>query len=221
MDRLQAMKVFTTVVEAGAFTRAAEQLHLSTTATSRLVAELEKHLGARLLQRTTRRLKLTEPGARYYERCRQILADLDEAESLAAADTAQVRGSLRLSLPHSFGLAYVAPLLPAFCERHPDLQLEVAFSDRFVDLVEEGVDLAVRIARELNTHLIARPIAPVRLAACAAPGYLERHGQPASVEELRRHRCLTYSYAADGDVWRFLRGGEVETVQVQIGRAHV
>jgi len=215
MDRLQAMKVFTSVVEAGAFSRAAEQLHLSTTATSRLVADLEKHLGTRLLQRTTRRLSLTETGSHYYERCRQILADVEAAESLAAAAEAQVRGVLRLSLPHSFGLAYVAPLLPDFCARNPAMQLEVAFSDRFVDLVEEGIDMAVRIAHELDTHLVARPIAPVRLVACAAPAYLAAQGVPATPDDLRRHRCLTYSYAADGNAWRFLREGRVETVQIK------
>ncbi len=165
MDRLHAMKVFAGVVEAGSFARAAEQLHLSTTAASRLVADLERHLGVRLLQRTTRRLSLTDPGAQYYERCRRILADVEEAETQAAGADAQVRGQLRLSLPHSFGLRYIAPLLPAFCARHPDLRLEVAFSDRFVDLVEDGIDMAVRIARQADPHLVARPLATVRLAA--------------------------------------------------------
>jgi DNA-binding transcriptional LysR family regulator len=215
MDRLHAMKVFTTVVEAGAFARAAEQLHLSTTATSRLVAELEKHLGSQLLQRTTRRLSLTETGRRYYERCRQILADVEEAESLAAAAETQVRGALRLGLPHSFGLGYVAPLLPAFCARHPALQLEVTFSDYLVDLVEEGIDLAVRIAHDLDTKLVARPIAPVRLVACAAPEYLAAQGNPVAPLDLKTHRCLTYSYAADGDTWRFVRDGRVDAVQVK------
>lgn len=215
MDRLHAMKVFTTVVDTASFARASEQMHLSTTATSRYIAELERHLGAQLLQRTTRRLSLTETGSQYYESCRRILADVEEAESLASSADARVRGILRLSLPHSFGLRYIAPLLPEFCMRHPALQLEVAFSDRFVDLVEEGIDMAVRIARELKTTLVARPLAPVRLVACAAPGYLAAHGAPAVPDDLRRHRCLTYSYAASGDTWRFLREGRMEPVQVK------
>jgi DNA-binding transcriptional LysR family regulator len=215
MDRLQAMKVFVAVVEAGAFARAAEPLRLSTTAVSRLVADLERHLGARLLHRTTRRLSLTDIGGQYYERCRRILADVDEAENLAAGADAQARGLMRLSLPHSFGLAYIAPLLPAFCARHPELRLEVAFSDRFIDLAEEGFDLAVRISRRVDAQLVARPLAPVQLAACAAPAYLVAQGAPSTPEDLRRHDCLTYSYAVGGDTWRFVREGRELAVQVK------
>lgn len=215
MDRLQAMKVFVGVVESGSFARAAEQSRLSTTAVSRLVADLERHLGVRLLQRTTRRLNLTDPGAQYFERCRRILADVDEAETQAAGADAQLRGPLRLSLPHSFGLRYVAPLLPAFCARHPDLRLEVTFSDRIVDLVEEGVDLAVRITRQVDPLLVARPLTPVRLVACAAPEYLARRGEPREPGELRRHDCLTYSYASGGDTWRFQHEGSEVAVPVK------
>ncbi|MBI3140561.1 MAG: LysR family transcriptional regulator [Rhodocyclales bacterium] len=215
MDRLLAMKVFSTVVEAGSFARAADQLRLSATATSRHVAELERHLGARLLQRSTRRLSLTETGTNYYERCRQILADVEEAEGAATEAEARPRGLLRLSLPHSFGLRYVAPLLPGFCARYPELQLEVDFSDRLVDLVEEGFDMALRIALELQTTLIARELAPIRLVCCAAPEYVARDGAPVSPQELRAHRCLTYSYAAFGDTWRFFRDGKASAVQVK------
>ncbi|OIQ85672.1 HTH-type transcriptional regulator DmlR [mine drainage metagenome] len=215
MDRLQAMRVFTAVVETGSFARAAEQLHLSATATSRHVAELEKHLGAQLLQRTTRRIHLTEIGANYYDRCRLILADVEEAEAQAATSEAQPKGILRISLPHSFGLRYIAPLVPDFCKRYPELQLELSFSDRTVDLVEEGIDMAIRISGELKTSLVARKLAPVRMAACAAPAYLALHGTPLTPDELGEHNCITYSYAATANTWTFLHDGKPVEVQVK------
>ena len=215
MDRLLAMQVFTAVVDAGSFAKAADQLRMSTTATSRYVAELERHLGARLMQRSTRRLSLTETGAAYYDRCRQILADVDEAESVATSAEAEPRGVLRVSLPFTFGLQYVAPLLPAFCARYPGLQVEVSFSDRVVDLVEEGIDVALRITRDLRTTLVARRLMPVRLAVCASPEYLARRGTPVVPEDLRDHDCLTYAYASYGDTWHFLRDGKDVQVPVK------
>ena len=215
MDRLQAMRVFTSVVESGSFTHAAEQLNLSSTATSRHVAELEKHLGAQLLQRSTRRLHLTSIGAEYYDRCRQILADVDEAEAQAATAESQPRGTLRISLPHSFGLRYFAPLVPEFCKRYPDLELELSFSDRTIDLVEEGLDMAVRITRDLKTSLIARKLAPVSVICCAAADYLAEYGIPQYPDELRDHNCLTYSYAPTANQWTFLRDGKDYSVTVK------
>ena len=215
MDRLQSMRVFATVVETGSFARAAEQLQLSATATSRHVAELEKHLGAQLLQRSTRRLNLTGIGAEYYDRCRLILADVEEAEAQAATAESQPKGLLRISLPHSFGLRYIAPLMPEFCKRYPELQLEFNFSDRTVDLVEEGIDMALRITGELKTSLVARKLAPVSLVCCASPAYLEQHGTPQIPDDLRAHNCLTYSYAPTGNTWTFLRDGREVQVQVK------
>lgn len=213
MDRLQAMRVFTTVVETGSFARAAEQLHLSATAASRHVAELEKHLGAQLLQRSTRRLNLTEIGTNYYDRCRSILADVEEAEAQAATSESQPRGMLRISLPTSFGIQYIAPAIPEFCKRYPDLHLELSFSDRIVDLVEEGIDMAVRITGDLKTNLVARKLAPVRMVCCASPAYLERYGTPRHPDDLRQHNCLTYSYSPN--VWEFAREGREYHVQVK------
>jgi len=215
MDRLQSMRVFTTVVETGSFSRAAEQLNLSATATSRHVAELEKHLGAQLLQRSTRKLHLTEIGANYFDRCRTILADVEEAEAQAATSESQPRGTLRISLPHSFGLRYVATLMPEFCKRYPDLQLEFNFSDRTIDLVEEGIDMAIRITGELKTSLVARKLAPVEIVCCASPEYLSRSGTPQHPDELRHHNCLTYSYAPSGNTWTFLDDGNEIPVQVK------
>ncbi len=215
MDRLLAMRVFATVVETGAFSRAAEQLHLSASAASRHVAELERQVGAQLLQRSTRRLHLTGVGADYYERCRSILADVEEAEAQAATAESQPRGTLRISLPHSFGLRYVAPLVPDFCKRYPELQLELSFSDRQIDLVEEGIDMAVRIARDLKTSLVARKLAPARVVCCASPAYLAEHGTPASPRELARHECITYSYSPAANTWTFQRDGRMLDVPVK------
>jgi DNA-binding transcriptional LysR family regulator len=215
MDRLQAMRVFTTVVETGAFSRAAEQLHLSATAASRHIAELEKHLGAQLLQRSTRRIHLTEIGANYYDRCRAILADVDEAEAQAASSETQPKGTLRISLPHSFGLRYIAPLIPEFSRRYPELHLEFSFSDRHVDLVEEGIDMAIRITGELKTSLVARKLAPVRIFCCASPEYLARHGTPNTPEDLAQHNCITYSYAPNANNWTFMRNDKSIEVPVK------
>ena len=197
------MQAFVAVVEAGSFARAAEQLRISTTSASRLISELESHLGARLLQRTTRRLALTETGSAYFERCRQILSDVEEAESLAAEADAQPKGLLRISLPQSFGLRHVAPMIPDFCARHPALQLDISFSDRVIEFVEEGVDVAVRIALELKESLVARRLMTVPIVACAAESYLGRLGVPKIPADLKSHDCLQYSYASSpllGDI---------------------
>ncbi len=215
MDRLLAMRVFSTVVETGSFARASEQLQVSATAASRHVAELERYLGAQLLQRSTRRLNLTGIGAEYYDRCRLILADVEEAEAQAATAESQPKGLLRISLPHSFGLHYIAPLIPEFCKRYPELQLEFNFSDRTIDLVEEGIDMALRITGELKTSLVARKLAPASIVCCAAPAYLQRHGIPQTPDGLRGHNCLTYSYAPSVNTWMFLRDGKEIPVQVK------
>lgn len=215
MDRLLAMRVFSVVVDTGSFARAAEQLGLSTSATSRHVADLERHIGACLMQRSTRRLTLTETGITYLERCRRILSDLDEAEALAGDAEAQPHGLLRLSLPHGFGLKYVAPLLPALRARYPALRLDVLFSDRAVDLVEEGVDVAIRISRSAPKHLVARQLAPVRVVACAAPDYLARHGTPREPEDLLQHECILYQHPALTGGWQFIRDGAEFAVPVK------
>ncbi|MDR2219862.1 MAG: LysR family transcriptional regulator [Methylobacillus sp.] len=215
MDRLQAMRVFTAVVDNGSFARAAEQLRLSPTATSRHVADLEKHLGAQLLQRSTRRINLTEIGVNYYDRCCAILADVEEAEALAVTSESQPRGISRVSLPTTFGMLYIAPAIPEFCRRYPDLQLELSFNDRIVDLVEEGMDMAVRITSEPKTSLIARKLAEVSLVCCASPAYLKQYGTPQHPEDLRNHNCLTYSYSPTASIWKFQRDGREYHVPVK------
>jgi DNA-binding transcriptional LysR family regulator len=215
LDRFQALSVFTKVVELGGFARAADRLGVSTSAVSRQVAELESHLGVRLLNRTTRRLSLTESGAAFLERAVQLLADLEEAETAVTAAALVPRGTLRLTAPITFGERYLAPAIADFVERHPEVKLDCELSDRFVDLVEEGLDLAVRIGSGGSGTLIARRLAAVRLVCHASPGYLERIGTPQVPEDLARHRCLTYAYLSTRDTWLFRDpGGGERAVRV-------
>jgi DNA-binding transcriptional LysR family regulator len=215
MDRFLAMTVFARVIELGSFVRAAERLGMSTSACSRHLAELEAHLDTRLLNRTTRRLSLTESGQAFYERCVQVLADLEEAEHAAAASGARPRGTLRLTCGISFGTRHLAPLVAAFAARHAEVQFDVQLSDRFVDLVEEGFDLAIRIGEAPGQNLIARRLGETRAVPCAAPGYLRAHGAPAVPADLARHACLTYEYLSPRNVWRFRdRDGKEHAVRV-------
>jgi len=203
MDRWQGMQAFVRVVEAGSFVAAAERLGISTSSLSRLVAELEAHLGARLLNRTTRRLSLTEVGQSYYERCVTLLADLAEAEDIAGQASAQPRGTVRLTCSHSMAEQRVAPAIARFVERHAEVRFELVVSDRMVDLVEEGFDLAIRVGQVGSDRLVARRLGSMRLLLCAAPIYLERHGVPSSPDELARHNALTYAYSSTPRLWRF------------------
>jgi DNA-binding transcriptional LysR family regulator len=214
MDRLQAIQVFVQVVESLSFVRAAERLGLSTTAVSRQVAELEKHLQSRLLQRTTRRISLTEAGRTFHDRCVQILAELDEAEREAAQEAAEPRGTIRLTTSINFGTRQVTPAIAAFLARHAHVKFDVALSDRIVDIVEEGYDLAVRIGGTGAQNLVARKLGETRLVACASPGYIATQGAPAAPEDLVRHNCLTYEYAMR-DTWTFRdAAGRERTVRV-------
>lgn len=215
MDRLAAMRVFAQVVESGSFARAAERLGLSTSATSRQVAELESHLGARLLNRTTRRVSLTESGRAYYERAVQLLADLQEAEQEASRATVVPRGTIRLTTSVNFGVRHVAPAIAAFLGRHAQVRFDVSLSDRIVDLVEEGFDLAIRIGAAGAENLVARKLGETRLLPCASAAYLKAHGAPSTPEDLARHNCFTYEYVTPRNVWRFRdAAGKERTVRV-------
>src|SRR5580765_2716577 len=192
MDRFQAIRAFAKVVESGSFVRAAERLATSVSAVSRHVAELEAHLDVRLLNRTTRRLSLTESGSVFYQHCVQLLADLDEAERSASASAITPRGTLRLSASVTFGERHLAPAIAAFIDRYPQMRFDIELSDRAVDLVDEGFDAAVRIGSIGSQHLIGRKIGETRLVCCASPVYLQRHGVPEKPEDLARHACLVY-----------------------------
>lgn len=203
MDRFQEMRTFVAVVDAGSFVRAADALSLSKTAVSRLVADLESRLGTRLLHRTTRRLSLTQEGELFVERCRRLLDSLDEAEAELTAHTGQAVGLLRVNVPVSFGLLHLAPLWPGFMARHPKVILDITLSDRVVDLVDEGVDVAVRIARLQASTLVSRRLASTRLVLCASPGYLQRHGRLAHPSEIAQHSVIAYTLLSMGEQWEF------------------
>ena len=220
MDRFAAMQVFARVVEAGSFAKAAERLGLSTSATSRQVAELEAQLQTRLLNRTTRRVSLTESGRAFYERSVQLLADLAEAEEEASSAAVVPRGTIRLTTSVNFGVRHVAPAIADFLARHGEVRFDVALSDRVVDLVEEGFDLAIRIGPPGADNLVARKLGETRLVPCASPQYLAEHGAPTTPEELARHNCFTYEYVSPRHVWRFRdRSGAERAVRVS-GRLH-
>jgi DNA-binding transcriptional LysR family regulator len=215
VDTLTSMKVFATVVETGSFAAASDRLDLSRSMASKYVAHLEEHLGTRLLQRTTRKLTLTESGSSYYERCQQILADIAEAEQGAVHLTAAPRGTLKLTIPASFGILHMGPLVADYLKQYPDVKINIMLSDRRVDLIEEGLDLAVRIGALPESGLIARRLASDRIAICASPDYLAQHGAPMIPADLERHNCLLYSYSASGDEWRMTGpGGEEYAVKV-------
>lgn len=213
MDVLAGMRVFTTVVDGGSFAAAAEKLDLSRGMASRYVAQLEAHLGIRLLNRTTRRLSLTEAGREYYERAIQVLAMADEAEKAAASGSIAPHGLLRITTGVAFGSRQMPSALRGYRERYPNVRIELTVNDRVVDLVDEGFDLAVRIARRLDPGLVARPMATARLVACASPDYVLRRGMPRSPRDLARHDCLTYAYTTP-HVWRFTRRGKTEEIKV-------
>jgi DNA-binding transcriptional LysR family regulator len=203
LDNLADIAVFVRVVERGSFTLAADDLALSRAVVSKYVSRLEERLGARLLNRTTRRLSLTEAGAALFEASRGALERIEEAESAIARFQSEPRGRLRVSAPMSFGILHLGPLLAEFSRENPAVSLEISFDDRFVNLVEEGVDVAVRIGALTDSSLVARKLSTTRLVVCASPHYLAERGEPEMPEDLATHNCLLYSYLSTANVWRF------------------
>jgi len=220
MDRFLAMRVFTQVVESSSFARAAERLGLSTSAVSRHVAELEEHLQNRLLNRTTRRMTLTEIGQAFYERSVQLLHDLEEAEGEAAKSAATPRGTLKVSTSVNFGVRHTAPAIAAFLKRYPEVKCDISLSDRVIDLIEEGVDVAIRIGSEGSETLVVRRLGETLVVPCASPEYLALHGAPRTPEELSAHNCLTYEYVAPRNQWRFRDAEGRERVARVSGNLH-
>jgi DNA-binding transcriptional LysR family regulator len=220
VDRLEAMQIFCKVVELGSFAAAADRLDISTSAVSRQVAQLEAHLQARLLNRTTRRISLTEDGRAYYERCLQLLSDLEEAEEMVGNTQAALRGTLRLTAPISFGIWQLPLAIAEFSRQHPEVKFDLSLADHQVDMVEAGLDMAIRIGELGSQNLVARPIGKARLMTCASPDYLARHGTPTAPAELAGHQCLTYAYNAEPHVWKFTHtSGEQAEVRIS-GPAH-
>ncbi len=203
MASLRGLEVFSRVVEAGSFSAAARGLGLSKSAVSKQVAGLEDRLGARFLNRTTRRLSLTEVGAAFHLRAVRILAEVEEAELAVTRLHANPRGILRINAPMSFGHLHVAPAMAEFMARYPDLRVELILNDRIVDLVEEGFDATIRIQRMPDTSLVARKLALIRLVICAVPEYWQAHGRPRVPDDIEGHNCLIYTYQQAPDQWRF------------------
>ena len=203
MDRFEDLQAFVAVVEAGSFTAAAARLDSAKSAVSRRVSALEERLGVQLLRRTTRTLNLTDTGRSFYEHSARILADLEEAESAVQQEHGELRGTLRIALPMSFGVRHMCKPIAAFSKRHPRIRFDLDLNDRRIDLIEEGADLAVRIGHLPDSSLIARKLFDVRMVVCASQHYLAVNGEPQSPEELRDHDCLVYSNLADPHVWRW------------------
>ncbi|CAN5312211.1 LysR family transcriptional regulator [soil metagenome] len=201
MDRLRAFEVFVSVVGKQSFARAADALDTSPANVTRYIAELESHLGTRLLNRHSRKLSLTESGQALYERARSILEEVAEAEALASFATLQPKGRLRINAPLSFGILHLASLWPKFMQKHPEVELDVELIDRVVDMVDEGYDLAIRISRTGSTAHAARKLAASHNIVCASPAYLRRHGRPKTPADLAAHACIGYTHAATGDDW--------------------
>ena len=195
MDRLQSMRVFAKVVEQGSFVGAGSALGMSNAVVTRHLADLEKHLGARLLNRTTRRLSLTETGHAYLERVRQILQDIDDADAIATAQATRPVGALRIYSHVGFGQLQLAQLLPLYARQFPDVTLDVMLSDRTVDLVEEGFDVGIFIGlQKFDASMIARKIASSEIMLCASPAYVQEHGAPTTPDDIAQHACLNFAY---------------------------
>ncbi|HYM32356.1 MAG TPA: LysR family transcriptional regulator [Candidatus Cybelea sp.] len=190
------MAVFAGVVQARSFSAAARQLGISKSAVSKHVSRLEEKLAARLLNRTTRRLSLTEAGTTYYEYCARVVAEAEEAERAVAALRAEPRGLLKINAPMSFSLRHLGPALPEFLARYPDIRVDLHLTDRVVDLIEEGYDVAVRITKLADSSLVARRIAPNRSVICGSPDYFAKYGVPQTPDDLKDHRFLVYTYSA-------------------------
>lgn len=206
LDRITGMRIFVRAVSAGSLSAAGRHLGISPAMATKHVDALEAHLGVKLLHRTTRRLSLTEAGSDYLEACLRILPEIEEAEASAASQRIEARGLLRMNVPLTFGSHYIAPLVPAFSQRHPAVRVELGLNDSQVDLIDGGWDMAVRIGRLADSTLQARRLADCPLVVCAAPAYLDERGVPRKVADLAQHNCLSYTLSQSKD-WAFGRDG--------------
>jgi DNA-binding transcriptional LysR family regulator len=212
MSELEALRFFVEVVDSGGFNRAADRLGVSKSVVSRRIARMESALGARLLSRTTRGIALTDAGAEFKARAEGILSDYEEAREAVARRGGEVVGLLRLSVPLSFGVRHVAPVLAELAARHPRLELDVSYTDRLVDIIGERFDAAVRIGTMEDSSLVARRLAPVRAVVVASPAYLARNGTPATPADLAAHACLLYTGSRQPD-WQFHSGKRLVSVR--------
>jgi DNA-binding transcriptional LysR family regulator len=214
MDQLDAMRLFVRVVELGSFAAVAQQLGVARSVVTRKVAALETKLGVKLIARSTRRLNLTAAGSGYLERCREILRLLEAAETDITEDRQEPRGPIRIGLPLIFGVRHLAPLLLEFCRRHTGIDLDMDFSDRRINLIEEGVDLSIRITDALGQREVARRLGSVGMVVVASPEYLRTHGRPAQPADLAGHQCLSYTLS-DNSSWRFMVDGQLRNYPIR------
>jgi DNA-binding transcriptional LysR family regulator len=214
MDRIDAMQAFVAVADLRGFAPAARKLRLSQPAVTRLIAALEERLGARLLQRTTRSVALTDAGARYLERARRILADVEEAELAAEGERIRPSGKLVVSAPVGFGRLHVGPMMSAYLKRYGDVSAELRLEDRMVSLVEDGIDLAVRIGHLADSSLVARQVGEMRRIMVASPAYLKRHGEPKTPAEIAAHQTIQFGASSASGEWRFIEDGREFRVDI-------
>lgn len=215
MDRLSAMKLFVRVAEMGSFSAVAQQMGAARSLVTRQVAALEAHLGTKLIARSTRSLTLTSAGTAYLEKCRVILNLVEAAETDIVHEHQAPRGQVRISLPLSYGIKRIAPILLRLAERYPELSLDMDHSDRRVNLIEEGFDFSIRVTRQPGGNEVARRLATVRMLVLGAPDYLARHGVPRHPAELAHHECLGYTISGAGQTWSFMVDGQLQQVSVR------
>lgn len=214
MNRLDAMHIFVRIAELGSFTAVAEQMGLARSVVTRQIAALESHLGVKLMVRNTRRLSLTSAGSAYLEKCKVVLDLIEAAEASVMEERLTPRGNIRIGVPLSFGLKKLTPILLEFSERYPDINLEIVFDDNQMNLIEEGIDLSIRIATQLAPGDIVRKLGSCRLFTVASPDYLKQHGRPNHPSELTNHECLGYTLTANGMSWEFMVEGHLETFYI-------
>lgn len=211
MDRIEAMRVFTRVVDMGSFAEVAKQMNVARSVVTRQISALEAHLGTKLLARSTRKLTLTSSGTLYLEKCREILNLVESAETDVSEESGIPRGPIRISLPLTYGVKHLAPLLLDFAQRYKEVRLSMDFSDRRVNLIEEGIDCAIRITGKLDPNDVVRKVGSCRMVVVASPSYLAYHGIPESPGDLGHHQCLGYTLNANNAGWTFFIEGQFET----------
>ena len=215
MDRFESMSTFIRVVEIGSISGTAEKVGVAKSVVSRRLKELEEFLGVELFHRTTRRMNLTDTGRAYYDRCVRILEDVTEAELATSQQHGELQGSLKVAMPLSFGLMHLGPAINEFLAAHPQIEFDLDFNDRNVDIMQEGFDLAIRIGKLQDSSLIARRLAAIEMMLCASPAYLERMGIPKSPEDLMNHQCLVYTLQTDIEDWQFLgTNNEIKNIKI-------
>jgi len=220
MDLFQAMKIFKRIAEIESFTKVADELGISQSSISKSVSALEGRLGVTLLNRSTRRLKLSDAGREYYERCRSILSDLEDTESSLAAGQSAIAGQIRVSVPDTLGRLRILPHIWNFLKRHPDVEMDILMEDRRVDLVQEGIDVAIRSADHFDPALITRKLCDIPRVLVASPAYLRQHGSPRAIDEIKTHDCIIYSLSPSGQTWGFVTPDGVKNLRVR-GRVKV